>query len=77
MQLCPSPTALPAHHPPPRHRCPAQITGTWGKVQHSFDQAAALFEKGKRDDFVVRVPDCGALHALRVWHDGSGFGSDW
>ncbi len=53
------------------------MAGTFGKATHTFDQAKGLFERNSSDRFVVRLPDCGDLSMLRLWHDGSGFGSDW
>ena len=56
---------------------PHQVSGAWAKAQHSFDQAKGLFEKGSVDKFDVRIPDCGDLQTIRIWHDGSGMWSDW
>ncbi|KXZ51726.1 hypothetical protein GPECTOR_11g173 [Gonium pectorale] len=36
-----------------------------------------LFERGKADAFVLKMPDLGDLTELEVWHDGSGFGAGW
>ena len=54
-----------------------QMAGSWSKAVHTFDQGKALFERRAVDRFTIRVPDCGDLQALRVWHDGTGFASDW
>ena len=54
-----------------------EVVGTWGRATHTFEQSKNLFQKGKTDRFLVRVPECGNLQSVRLWHDGAGFGSDW
>ncbi|GIL93966.1 hypothetical protein Vretimale_245 [Volvox reticuliferus] len=36
-----------------------------------------LFERGKSDTFVYKMPDLGDLTELEIWHDGTGFGAGW
>ncbi len=48
-----------------------------GTAKHTFDQAKALFERGRTDRFSLRLPECGDLATVRLWHDGKGFASDW
>ncbi|KAG2501257.1 hypothetical protein HYH03_001064 [Edaphochlamys debaryana] len=36
-----------------------------------------LFERGKADQFVFKLPDLGDLTELEIWHDNSGLGPGW
>lgn len=38
-----------------------ELVGTWGKAIHTFEQSKSLFEKGKADRFLVRIPECEQL----------------
>ncbi|KAJ9526209.1 hypothetical protein QJQ45_009677 [Haematococcus lacustris] len=53
------------------------LTGSAGNASHTLEQSRALFERGSKDRFRLRLPDCGDLQDVKVSHDGSGFGSDW
>ncbi len=54
-----------------------QVVGHWSRAIHTFDQGKQLFERNAADRFTVRIPDCGDLQTLRVWHDGGGMFSSW
>ncbi len=54
-----------------------EVTGSRDVASHTFETSKALFEKGSRDVFRLTLPDVGNVTSIRLWHDGSGFGSDW
>uniref|UniRef100_A0A7S3VHN2 PLAT domain-containing protein n=1 Tax=Dunaliella tertiolecta TaxID=3047 RepID=A0A7S3VHN2_DUNTE len=52
----------------------AEIVGSLFTAQHTFGQARSMFERGSVDRFKLRLPDCGDLQSLRLWHEGAGVG---
>eukprot|EP00798_Chlamydomonas_sp_ICE-L_P018431 gene18431-24907_t len=54
-----------------------RVVGSLGKATHVFDQAGSLFERKAVDEFTVRIPDCGDLMSVRIWHDGRGLFPSW
>lgn len=51
-------------------------TGCSGALH--LENAAANFERGRRDVFTVAAPDVGAVEAIDVWHTNNGrSGSAW
>ncbi|KAF6256823.1 hypothetical protein COO60DRAFT_1640423 [Scenedesmus sp. NREL 46B-D3] len=45
--------------------------------ERKLESSANDFERGKTDTFFIISPDIGAVHSLRVSHDGSGLGPAW
>lgn len=55
-----------------------ELHGSKGALGASrLENAANNFERGKRDEFVIKGSDVGEITKLVIWHDNSALAADW
>lgn len=57
----------------------AEVEGEVGSFgPEALENASRNFERGRRDDFLLRATDIGSIKKVRIWHANNTLtGSDW